>query len=392
MDCETRKRVYAYYERQHAQDFEKMFPRFSFNINNVFTKLKPNPSQYLSCGGLELLKELGPFDHNTHGGLGKMRRKVFLVTHPDKRRQESIYHQEFSKYFQALESYLNSTQTLQNGLKQPQNQFQQFEYTDTVQPEDVQDVVQPEDVQDVVQPEDVQDVVQPEDVQDVVQPEEMIQLKNDHKDFQSEEKIHLEDVQPLIVETSHSHQLESFKEKKEYMEIPPLEEVPNYEDLIVSPQVKHHSKSKRKSRDGNDSSLSSKRQKHPLQLEHEFFIDQLCQLASNTKTKQLQLAILIALVCLKSNSCDPIKIDQVRKGMKQFPFVLTSRDYSHIADPKKREGIEKHYIRNPNQSLKEYMKKNGNMITLMDRIVLQLHIGMKKTREQISYSVKIKSL
>ena len=163
------------------------------------------------------------------------------------------------------------------------------------------------------------------------------------------------------------------------------------EEVVFVPyQPQQHPKSKRKSRDRQDSDLSPKRR--PRQLDHDFFIEQLCQLASNTKTKQTQLAILIALVYLKSNSCSPIKIDQVRQGMQQFPFVLTSRDYSHIADPKKREEIEKHYIRNPNQSLKEYMKKHGNKITLLDRIVLELHIRTRKSREDISYSVKIKSL
>ena len=78
--------------------------------------------------------------------------------------------------------------------------------------------------------------------------------------------------------------------------------------------------------------------------------------------------------------------------MFDYPDILPHIDYSYIQDEKKRKEKEDHFIRNPNQGLKSFMKKQGNKVQLTDDITLLLSPTKKGTREGIFYSVEIKNL
>lgn len=94
------------------EEFDRLFAQVKL------TRIKSNEPKleaFLSESALKMVKEQGPFDLTTPVGLGKFKRKILLITHPDKQRPESIYHTEFSNFFEAHKKWQNEIDDIRAG-------------------------------------------------------------------------------------------------------------------------------------------------------------------------------------------------------------------------------------------------------------------------------------
>jgi hypothetical protein len=180
---------------------------------------------------------------------------------------------------------------------------------------------------------------------------------------------------------------------------PPLEDSTSSDNDVgvASPSQPQGCKNKRNP-SKNDTNRFEKRRRQQQNLSQhqiEFYIDQMIQMANQLpkyENIRKRIAILITITCLEKGTGEKVNITEVRRKMFDYPDILPHIDYSYIQDEKKRKEKEDHFIRNPNQGLKSFMKKQGNKVQLTDDITLLLSPTKKGTREGIFYSVEIKNL
>lgn len=107
---EESDRQYKEHERL-LQEEKEQWSQWSQYSSQCFSTeetgpLPPMESEYIrSLGAKNLLTQLGPFDPSTKKGWSRMKRTLFLYTHPDKQRPESQFHDEINRYIEAWHEY-----------------------------------------------------------------------------------------------------------------------------------------------------------------------------------------------------------------------------------------------------------------------------------------------
>ena len=102
--------------RQQREEKEAEYSRQSKQEGDDYMKqrkierieaAKPILETFLSKDAMHFVEHHGPFDLTTSTGVSKFKRKIMLITHPDKQRPECIYHDELSSFFEAYKKWEN---------------------------------------------------------------------------------------------------------------------------------------------------------------------------------------------------------------------------------------------------------------------------------------------
>ena len=389
MDFAERERLMRYYEQKFTKELDETCPRVNFVTSDLFKSAwnmgPPHPAEHLSQGAQQLMSHLGPFEPLTAEGLGKMRRKIRLFTHPDKKRPESCFYDEFSSYFDALDAYHEQHPQQKQVPRSPPPVFV---------PVDVQPLS--------AHSPPLSPVVVPVNVQ----------LLSAHSpplspvSSQRTESVVMNDVGDLGDLALSPPPLEDSTSSDNDMHVPspqPLSPQP------LSPQRKTKRKSsggaissrhrRRKNKRKSNDDISFHPQHYPLQTSrYEFYIHQLLSKDPKKENSPTRTAIIAAIAWMKKGNNETISIADIRNTMSEYPNILILTDRSNVSDEWAKTTQEFHDLRNRNQALKTNMKKNNNKMQLTDDITLMLILSPTsrtttdgESYNSIFYSVEIKN-
>ena len=389
MDFAERERLMRYYEQKFAKELDETCPRVNFVTADLFKSAwnmgPPHPAGHLSQGAQQLMSQLGPFEPLTAEGLGKMRRRLRLFTHPDKKRPESCFYDEFSSYFDALAAYHDQNPQQKQvscpppAVFVPDNVLPLSAHFPPLSPVFVPDNVLPLSAHfpplSPVSSQRTESVVM-NDVGDLgylaLSPPPL------EDSTSSDNDMHVPSPQPL---SPPSPQRKTKRKSS---------------GGAISSRPRRH-KNKRKSNDD----ISFHPQHYPLQtIQYEFYIHQLLSKDLTKENNLTRTAIIAAIAWMKKGNNETISIADIRNTMSEYPDILILKDRSNVSDERDKTTQKFRDLRNRNQALKTNMKKkkNNNKMQLTDDITLMLIlIPTPRTTtdgesyNSIFYSVEIKN-